>query len=420
MELMRNGRKRVVITGLGVVSPLGNKDEFWDAIAAGRSGIRRLRNIETDHLNVKIGAEVLGFDSSRYIPPKQARRMGRATQFAIVAAVMAVEDAGLTIDIMSDTGNRVATVIGSTLGSYEVGESGIKVWRDSGYRRANPMSIVNALPNMPGHYVSKMMNAVGPLITPSVACATGIQAVGEASDLIQLGKCDMAIVGAVDAVMFDYIIAGFSATRALTREYNDAPARASRPFDANRSGFVLGEGGAVFIMESLECATSRDAKIYAEILGYAASSDAYHVAAPDPEGGGAKRSMQWALDDAKVPASEIEYINAHGSSTQANDAIETAAVKHVFGENAYKIPVTSTKSMIGHAMAGCGSLELSACLMTLEREILHPTVNYETPDPACDLDYVPNVAREVHGIRTLMSNSFGLGGQNASVVLRRV
>ncbi|MYE27810.1 MAG: beta-ketoacyl-[acyl-carrier-protein] synthase family protein [Chloroflexi bacterium] len=420
MELMRNGRKRVVITGLGVVSPLGNKDEFWDAIAAGKSGIRKLQNIEADHLNVRIGAEVLGFDSSRYIPPKQARRMGRATQFAIVAAVMAVEDAGLTIDKMSDLGNRVATVIGSTLGSYEVGESGIKVWRDSGYKRANPMSIVNALPNMPGHYVSKMMNAVGPLITPSVACATGIQAVGEASDLIQLGKCDMAIAGAIDAVMFDYILAGFSATRALTREYNDAPEQASRPFDANRSGFVLGEGGAVFIMESLESALSRDAKIYAEMLGYAASSDAYHVAAPDPEGGGAKRSMQWALEDAKIPADEIEYINAHGSSTQANDAIETAAVKQVFGECAYKIPVTSTKSMIGHTMAGCGSLELTACLMTLEREILHPTVNYETPDPDCDLDYVPNVARDVPGIRILMSNSFGLGGQNASVVLRRV
>ena len=420
MELMRNGRKRVVITGLGVVSPLGNKDEFWDAIAAGKSGIRKLQNIETDHLNVKIGAEVIGFDSSRHIPPKQARRMGRAAQFAIVAAVMAVEDAGLTIDKVRELGHRVATIIGSTLGSYEVGESGIKVWRDSGYRRANPMSIVNALPNMPAHYVSKMMKAVGPLVTPSVACATGIQAVGEASDLIQLGKCDMAIAGAVDAVMFDYILAGFSATRALTREYNEAPEQASRPFDANRSGFVLGEGGAVFIMESLESALSRDAKIYAEILGYAASSDAYHVAAPDPEGGGAKRSMQWALDDAKAPASEIEYINAHGSSTQANDAIESAAVKQVFGEYAYSIPVTSTKSMIGHAMAGCGSLELSACLMTLEREVLHPTVNYETPDPACDLDYVPNTARDVPGIRTLMSNSFGLGGQNASVVLRRV
>ncbi len=420
MELMRNGRKRVVITGLGVVSPLGNKDEFWDAITAGRSGIRKLQNIETDHLNVRIGAEVLGFDSSRYIPPKQARRMGRASQFAIVAAVMAVEDAGLTIDKMNDIGDRVATIIGSTLGSYEVGESGIKVWRDSGYKRANPMSIVNALPNMPAHYVSKMMKAVGPLVSPSVACATGIQAVGEASDLIQLGKCDMAIAGAVDAVMFDYILAGFSATRALTRDYNDAPEQASRPFDADRSGFVLGEGGAVFIVESLDSATSRDAAIYAEILGYAASSDAYHVAAPDPEGGGAKRSMQWALDDAKVAASEIEYINAHGSSTQANDAIETAAVKQVFGENAYSIPVTSTKSMIGHAMAGCGSLELAACLMTFEREILHPTVNYETPDPACDLDYVPNVAREVPGIRTLMSNSFGLGGQNASVVLQRI
>ena len=420
MNLTRNGRKRVVITGLGVVSPLGHKTAFWDAIAAGKSGICKLQNIETDHLNVKIGAEIRDFDSSAYIPPKQARRMGRATQFAIVAAVMAVRDAGLTVETVSEIGHRVATIIGTTLGSYEVGESGIRVWRDSGYKRANPMSIVNALPNMPGHYVSKLMNAVGPLVSPTVACATGIQAVGEASDLIQLGKCDVAIAGAVDAVMFDYILAGFSATRALTREYNDAPERASRPFDANRSGFVLGEGGAVFIVESLERAAARGARVYAEILGYGASSDAYHVAAPDPDGGGAKRSMQWALDDARVDPSAVEYINAHGSSTQANDAIETAAVKHVFGEDAYHIPVTSTKSMIGHAMAGCGSLEISACLMTLEREILHPTVNYDTPDPACDLDYVPNVARDVRGIRTIMSNSFGLGGQNASIILRKI
>ena len=420
MELTRYGRKRVVITGLGLVSPLGLKDGFWDAIAAGKSGIRKLQNIETDHLNVKIGAEIRDFDSADFIPPKQARRMGRATQFAIVAAVMAVNDAGLTVETVGEIGQRAATVIGTTLGSYEVGESGIRAWRDSGYKRANPMSIVNALPNMPGHYVSKMLKAVGPLITPSVACATGIQAVGEASDLIQLGKCDLAIAGAVDAVMFDYILAGFSATRALTRDYNDAPEQASRPFDADRSGFVLGEGGAVFIIESLERASERGAKIYAEILGYAASSDAYHVAAPDPAGGGAKRSMQWALDDARVDPSAVEYINAHGSSTQANDAIETAAVKHVFGEEAYHIPVSSTKSMIGHAMAGCGSLEISACLMTLEREILHPTVNYDRPDPACDLDYVPNEARRVPGIRTIMSNSFGLGGQNASIILRKM
>ena len=420
MQLTRHKRKRVVITGMGVVSPLGGKDDFWAAIQQGKSGIRKLQNIETGHLNVKIGAEVLDFDSSDYIAPKEARRMGRASQFAMVASAQAIEDAGLSIETMPEFGHRVATVIGTTLGSYEVGEAGIRVWKQSKYRRANPMSIINALPNMPAHYVSRMTGAVGPLITPSVACATGIQAVGEATDLIQLGKCDMAIAGAIDAVVLDYILAGFSATRALTRDYNDAPAAASRPFDADRSGFVLGEGGAVFIVESLEHALERDARIYAEVLGYASSSDAWHVAAPNPEGAGAQRAMQWTLDEAKVNRSEIEYINAHGSSTPANDMIETLAIKHVFGEDAYNIPVSSTKSMIGHAMAGCGSLELSACLMTLQHEVIHPTINYQKPDPKCDLDYVPNVARDAAGIRTVMSNSFGLGGQNASIVVRNV
>lgn len=420
MQLTRHKRKRVVITGTGVVSPLGGKDDFWAAVKAGKSGIRRLQNIETGHLDVQIGAEVLDFDSSDYIAPKEARRMGRASQFAMVASAQAIEDAGLSIETMPEFGHRVATVIGTTLGSYEVGEAGIRVWKQSEYRRANPMSIINALPNMPAHYVSRMTGAVGPLITSSVACATGIQAVGEATDLIQLGKCDMAIAGAIDAVVLDYILAGFSATRALTRDYNDAPQEASRPFDARRSGFVLGEGGAVFIVESLEHALERDAPIYAEVLGYASSSDAWHVAAPNPEGAGAQRAMQWALDDAKVNHREIEYINAHGSSTPANDIIETLAIKHVFGEDAYHIPVSSTKSMIGHAMAGCGSLELSACLMTLQHGVIHPTINYQIPDPKCDLDYVPNIARDAAGIRTVMSNSFGLGGQNASIVVRNV
>ena len=420
MQLTRHKRKRVVITGMGVVSPLGGKDDFWAAVKAGKSGIRRLQNIETGHLDVQIGAEVLDFDSSDYIAPKEARRMGRASQFAMVASAQAIEDAGLSIETMPEFGHRVATVIGTTLGSYEVGEAGIRVWKQSEYRRANPMSIINALPNMPAHYVSRMTGAVGPLITSSVACATGIQAVGEATDLIQLGKCDMAIAGAIDAVVLDYILAGFSATRALTRDYNDAPQEASRPFDARRSGFVLGEGGAVFIVESLEHALERDAPIYAEVLGYASSSDAWHVAAPNPEGAGAQRAMQWALDDAKVNHREIEYINAHGSSTPANDIIETLAIKHVFGEDAYHIPVSSTKSMIGHAMAGCGSLELSACLMTLRHGVIHPTINYQIPDPKCDLDYVPNIARDAAGIRTVMSNSFGLGGQNASIVVRNV
>ncbi len=420
MQLTQEGRKRVVISGLGVVSPLGDKTAYWDALERGQSGIRKLQNIDAEHLDVRIGAEVLGFDSSAYIARKEARRMGRASQFAIVAAMQAVEDAGLSADDVAENGERVATIIGSTLGSYEVGEAGIGAWRKSGYRHANPMSIVNALPNMPAHYVSKLLRALGPLITPSVACATGVQAVGEARDLIQLGKCDVAIAGAVDAVMFDYILAGFSATRALTRDFNDAPAQASRPFDADRTGFVLGEGGAIFIVESLAHALERDAEIYAEILGYAASSDAYHVAAPDPAGGGAKRAMRWALADAGVNGDEIEYINAHGSSTPANDAIETSAIKEVFGEAAYAIPVSSTKSMIGHAMAGCGSLELAACLMSFEREALHPTINYQRPDPDCDLDYVPNEARPAPGIQTIMSNSFGLGGQNASIVARKL
>jgi 3-oxoacyl-(acyl-carrier-protein) synthase len=271
---------------------------------------------------------------------------------------------------------------------------------------------------MPSHYVSEAMQAVGPFITPSVACATGVQSVGEARDLIQLGKCDVALAGALDAVMFDYILAGFGATRALTRDFNDTPSIASRPFDKNRSGFVLGEGGAIFVIESLEHALARDADIYAEILGYATSSDAYHVAAPDPNGIGAKRAMEWTLQDAQVNPTDIQYINAHGSSTQANDKIETLAVKHVFGQDAYNIPISSTKSMIGHAMAGCGALELSACIMTLKDKVIHPTINYEVPDPNCDLDYVPNEARDVPNITTIMSNSFGLGGQNASIVIQ--
>ena len=420
MQLMRNNHKRVVITGVGLVSPLGDKQEFWNAIKEGQSAIRQLQNIEIEHLDVKIGAEVLGFDSSGYIPPKEARRMGRSSQFAVVAAHQAVEDAGLSVEKIQEIGERVGTIIGTTLGSYEVGEAGIHTWKESGYKRANPTSIINALPNMPSHYVSKIMGAVGPLITPSVACATGIQAVGEAKDLIQLGKCDLVIAGAIDAVMFDYILAGFNATRAMTKDFNDAPDQASRPFDANRSGFVLGEGGAVFIIESLEHALERDAHIYAEIRGYASSSDAYHVAIPNPDGSGARRAMQWALDDAHVNAEDIEYINAHGTSTQPNDYIETLAIKHVFGESAYNIPVSSTKSMVGHAMAGCGALELSACLMTLQDKVLHPTINYETPDPKCDLDYVPNVARDVPDIEMAMSNSFGLGGQNASIVVQSI
>ena len=420
MELLRNGRPRVVITGMGTVTPLGSLQSFWNNLKNGRSGIRRLENTNTDDVAVKIGGEVRDFDPTQYINAKEARRMGRASHFAIAASKMAVEDAGYTPEGMAEEGERTATIIGTTMGCYEISAESVYKFKSTGNKRANPTAIINSLPNMPAHYVSKLMGAVGPLITPSVACATGVQALGEASDLIKFGRIDMAIAGGLEAMIQDYILAGFDAMRAMTTEYNDAPEKASRPFDANRSGFVLGEGCAVFIVESLAHALQRGARIYAEILGYGTSSDAYHVAAQNPEGEGAARAMRWALEDAHVNTEDIDYINAHGTSTPMNDVVETLAIKKVFGETAYNIPVSSTKSMIGHAMAACGAIELAACTMSLHDKTLHPTINYETPDPDCDLDYVPNEARQVPNLKRVMSNSFGLGGQNASMVLQAI
>jgi 3-oxoacyl-(acyl-carrier-protein) synthase len=290
-------------------------------------------------------------------------------------------------------------------------------YKTSGFVKPNPLSLINSLPNMPAHYVSKFFRALGPLNAPSTACAAGTQSVGEASELIRNGRSDMVITGGVEAVLQDYAIAGFDAMQALASEYNDNPAAASRPFDANRSGFVFSEGCGIVIIESLAHALKRGAKIYAEVLGHASSSDAYHIAALDPEGRGAIRSMRWALDDAHVNTEDIQYINAHGTSTKANDAMETLAIKQVFGEQAYNLAISSTKSMMGHALAGSGAIEIIACAMSLFDQIIHPTINYETPDPECDLDYVPNVARDAKGLRYVLSNSFGLGGQNATIIL---
>ncbi len=420
VELLRDGNPRVVITGMGAVSALGDVNELWESLKAGKSGVRRLENTDTDPIAVKIGAEVTDFDPDPYIDRKEARRMGRASQFAIASAKMAVEDAGLTPEDIAEQGERVGTVVGTTLGCFEISQESIHKFLTEGYKRANPMSLINSLPNMPGHYVSRIMGALGPLIVPSVACATGVQAIGEGVDLIRYGRCDMAITGAVEAVMKNYLLAGFDAMKAMTTEYNDDPERASRPFDADRSGFVLGEGCGIFVLEKLEHALERGATIHAEILGYATSSDAYHVAAPDPDGAGAIRCMKWALQDAKLNPDEIGYINAHGTSTKANDAIETHAIKQVFGEKAYEIPVSSTKSMLGHAMAACAPLEIIACIQSLKDRIIHPTINYETPDPECDLDYVPNAARDVPNIKYSLNNNFGLGGQNGSMVFGRV
>jgi 3-oxoacyl-(acyl-carrier-protein) synthase len=292
-------------------------------------------------------------------------------------------------------------------------------YKTDGFRKPNPMALINALPNMPAHYVSRFFRALGPLNTPSAACAAGTQSIGEGSELIRNGRSDIVITGGVESILQDYTLAGFDAMTALATEYNDDPEAASRPFDANRSGFVLSEGCGIVVIESLAHALKRGAQVYAEILGHASSSDAYHVAALDPEGGGAIRAMRWALEDARIDPEEIHYINAHGTSTKANDAMETLAIKRIFGEHAYKIPISSTKSMLGHALAGSGAIEIITCVMSMVEQVIHPTINYATPDPECDLDYVPNTARDVRDLNFVMSNSFGLGGQNASIILGR-
>ncbi len=417
MELLRNGRPRVVVTGLGSVTALGPVKSLWASLKAGQSGIRRIETIPIEHVPVKIGGEVRDFNPEIYVDRKEARRMGRASQFALAAATMAMEDAGYTSQMIEAEGERVAVVIGSSLGPHEMAEQSTYKYKTSGFRTPNPLSLINSLPNMPAHYVSRFLRALGPLEAPSTACASGTQSIGEGGDLIKEGRADMVFAGGVEAVLQDYAIAGFEAMNVLATGYEDNPGAASRPFDKNRSGFVFSEGCGIVMLESLAHAAQRGARIYAEVLGYGSSSDAYHIAALDPEGKGAMRAMRWALDDAHLAATQIGYINAHGPSTPPNDAVETLAIKKVFGEQAYSIPVSSTKSMIGHALGGSGAIEFIACVMTLIDQVLHPTINYETPDPECDLDYVPNVARDVENLKYILSNSFGLGGQNASIVL---
>lgn len=420
MDLLRHGKPRVVITGMGAVTALGPVKTLWESLKAGTSGIRHVETIPVEHVPIKYGGEVRGFDPSQYIEHKEARRMGRASQFAVAAAAQAIEDAGLTPEGIEVEGERVGTVIGTSLGSHEMAENATFKYKTTGFRKPNPLGLINSLPNMPSHYVSRFFRTLGPLNTPSNACASGTQSVGEASELIRNGRADMVVTGGVESVFHDYTLAGFDAMEALATGYDHDPAAASRPFDKNRNGFVLAEGCGIVVVESLAHALKRGAKIYAEVLGHASSSDAYHVAALDPEAKGAARSMKWALEDARLNPDQIGYINPHGSSTPANDSMETLAIKRIFGEDAYSIPVSSSKSMLGHALGASGAIELIACVMTLMEQVIHPTINYETPDPECDLDYVPNVARDIQGLKYILSNSFGLGGQNASIVIGAV
>jgi 3-oxoacyl-[acyl-carrier-protein] synthase II len=332
----------------------------------------------------------------------------------------ALENAGVSEEELINNPGTAGTMIGTSLGPQETSEQATTRYRADETKQPSPLPFMNSLPNMPAFYISQLCKIYGTYNTITAACASGTQAIGMAADMIRSGRAAIMVTGAVESLMTDYMVGAFSMLKALADGFNDRPEEASRPFDLNRKGFVISEGCGIVILESLSHALKRGATIYAEILGYASSADAYHIAAIDPKGYGAMRAMQWALDDAHVDPKDIDYINAHGTSTKYNDEIETMAIKHVLGEHAYEIPVSSTKSMLGHALGASGALEVIACTKMLNTKIIPPTINYTTPDPECDLDYVPNTARQVKKLDIVLSNSFGLGGQNASIVLGKI
>jgi 3-oxoacyl-[acyl-carrier-protein] synthase II len=409
--------KRAVITGMGAVTPLGSSiDRYWKGLINGESGVRKITQFDATDFPCQIAGEIPDFNADEYLDRKEARRLPRSAQIALVSAIQAVQDAGLP-EVMPDK-ERAGVVFGTALGGIDQIDEGIIELRKHGINRVNPFTIPFGIPNLAAFLIAKQFQCLGPNSTIVTACATGTQTIGEAAQLIRLGKADVIISGGTESLIKDYSLAGFSAMRALPVNYNDKPQAASRPFDANREGFILSEGAGAVIVESLEHALQRGAHIYAEIVGHSATSDGYHIAQPEPDAEGAIRTMRWALKDAEISPDKIDYINAHGTSTPLNDATETKAIKSVFGEHAYKLAVSSTKSMIGHAMGASGTLEAIACVLTIMHGVIHPTINYTTPDPDCDLDYVPNQARK-QVVQYALSNSFGLGGQNASLILKK-
>jgi 3-oxoacyl-[acyl-carrier-protein] synthase II len=414
---MTSTRPRIVITGLGAITPLGlTVPELWDGLTAGRSGVTKITQFDASNLPCQIAGEVKGFDVGKYINVKEARRMSRCSHFVMAAAQEAIAQAGLEGGLPNP--ERSAVVLGTAVGGLDRFDEGVKIMRTQGYDKVSPFVPPASIANMSAHHLSQRYHTLGPLSTIVTACASGTQAIGEAAELIRRGAADLVLTGGVEATVTDFMISGFCAMRALPLDFNDAPARASRPFTKNREGFIFSEGCAILVLERLEHAMARGATILAEVAGQSSSSDAYHVAAPDPTGSGAIRAMSWALADAGVKPADVGYINAHGTSTPANDAGETNAIKKLFGEAAYKVPISSTKSMIGHPMGAAGAVEAIVCLMTIQTGTIHPTINYDEPDPELDLDYVPNVKRQAP-VRITLSNSFGLGGQNACLVLRK-
>ena len=408
-------KKVVVVTGMGIVSPVGiGLELFWEALIDGRSGVAPITKFDVSDLSTKIAGEVRNFDPLVYIEKKEARRMDRFTQFAISAAKMAVDDADLRLGEIDK--KRTAVILGTGIGGTQTFEEQHKTLLDKGAGRVSPFFVPMMIANMAAGQISIYLDAHGPNFTVVSACASSTNAIGEAMKLIQRGDADIVVTGGSEAALTPMSMAGFCSMKAMSTN-NEHPQQASRPFDQNRDGFILSEGAGVLVLESLEHALKRNAKIYGEIAGYGSTADAFHITAPAPDGNGAARSMELALTDAGLTADDVQYINAHGTSTELNDKLETMAIKQVFQERAKKIAISSTKSMTGHLLGAAGGVEAIACLLTINNNKIPPTINYETPDFDCDLDYVPNVARQA-SVKVAMSNSFGFGGHNASIVLK--
>ena len=413
---MRNGsRNRVVVTGMGLVSPLGQSvDEYWDGLINGRSGIGPLTLCDPSQFPCQIAGEVTGFDPHQYVDRKEARRMARFSQLAVAASGLALENAGL--DVSAGDEERIGVVLGNGNGGFPTTELNAKLLFDRGGMRVSPFFIPMILPNMAAANVSRLFGLKGYNSTITTACAAGTQAIGEGAEVIRRGAADAVLSGGCEAGICHLGLGGFNVIKALSR-HNDEPERASRPFDANRDGFVPAEGAGIVVLEEMRHALDRGANILAEVAGLGVSADAFHSVEPDEDGKGAARAIKWALEDAGMTPGDIDYINAHGTSTPKNDLVETLAIKLAMGDQAYKVPVSSTKSMIGHALGASGALEAIAAILTIVNDEIHPTINLDTPDPDCDLDYVPNQSRK-HVVNTAMSNSFGFGGQNSSLIFK--
>ena len=409
-------RKRVVITGMGAITPLGKSvGEFWEGLVSGRSGIGPITLCDPSPYPCQIAGEVPNFDPGEYINPKEARRLARFSQLSIAASTMAVKDANLNLE--KEDLSMMGVLLGNGAGGLDTTQIACLDMQEKGAMKINPFFIPMMLPNMAAANVARVFGAKGYNSTVITACAASNQAIGEALEVIRRGAADVVLAGGVEASISEIGLSGFCILRALTNS-NEEPQKASRPFDAGRDGFVPAEGSAIVVLESLDHAIKRGAPILAELIGYGSSCDAFHAVQPDDTGEGAARAIRWAVRDASIDVNQVDYINAHGTSTPLNDAAETMAIKNVFGETAYSVAVSSTKSMTGHAMGGAGALEAVACVKAIQEGIIPPTINQETPDPACDLDYVPNVARE-KDVNIVLSNSFGFGGQNTCIVFKK-